>query len=134
MPDGVALEVGNQEIKKKGLTADAANASLKRTIPGVGLAMWHGTPETGYAAVGYDNRIGVSQELLSYHVRERFPYFAGEQALALLLGTARHRVISGSSLANGSPTWMLWDAEDMAKGLGRTGDVFLRHAGCGSAR
>ena len=84
------------------------DSMLKVAIASHGVVAWRGRKEGGYIAME-----GVSEELLSYRVRDRFPYLSGEQALAALVTVSRYRTY----VSNYRPRWRGWDTEEMGKAL-----------------
>ena len=138
IPDGLAMANWNDVTLSRSLGVDYINAGMSQNFATLGFLSWYGhvvrdsdNQIIPYADLGYDNLRPVSQELLSYWVRDRFPYLNAEQAKALLLNTARHQKIklvnnpsAGSQgwrhndkLVDGSASedWMAWDVKDMAK-------------------
>ncbi|WP_434723750.1 autotransporter domain-containing protein [Mesorhizobium sp. RIZ17] len=138
LPDGLFVANWNDISAAKGLSSDFINAGMSKTFPVMGLISWRGQilgPDGKVIPVetaGLENLIPISQELSSYWVRDRFPYFDGQQAMDVLMDTSRHRFIdiSGEPGADhlvdgsGAKDWMGWDVEDMRKAM--NGPTVLR--------
>ncbi len=128
VPDGLAMAVWNDVTLFDRLGVNYINAGISPSFPAMGLVNWYGHIRDGddniisYDGLGYDDLIPVSQELLSYWIRDHFPYLDGEQAKGVLLDSARHREIEFKTNAaqdklkdSGSKDedWMAWDTDDM---------------------
>ena len=121
---------------------DWVSSLLSPAIPAMGLINWYGwVRDSGgavrtYADIKYDNLIPVSQEMMSYWVNDRYPYFSLAYARQLFADTARHSVFDiPSNLRTGisevnqrgislraardaterGSDWMLWQHDDLEK-------------------
>ncbi|MBZ9600816.1 family 20 glycosylhydrolase [Phyllobacterium chamaecytisi] len=143
IPSGLQLSQWNDVSKLLNIGVDYINAGLSESIAGMGFISWSGlvydkdSKVKPYKDTGYDGLIGVSQEMSSYWVRDRFPYFDGEQALQLLMQFSRHRQITTAwalfiplpapfdylKESDADKDWMAWDTQDLAATF--NGPVFL---------
>jgi hexosaminidase len=138
IPDGIQLSLWNDVSKLSGLTFDEINATLGQSIAATGLVSWRGLIYDGSNKVvpinmsGFGDLLPVSQEMSSYWVRDRFPYFDGGQALQVLLDASRHlklqtlirinipftevglNLFTQTTYEKASWDWMAWDMVDMA--------------------
>ena len=136
--DGLGLANWNDVTLNESLDVNYINAGMSQNFAMLGLVSWYGPiikdgsdNVIPYADLGYDNLLPVSHELLSYWVRDHFPYLNAKQSKDLLLNTARHQKIKlidqpnprfhdwrhKDILEDGSASedWMAWDTDDMSK-------------------
>ncbi|MCY4325164.1 MAG: hypothetical protein OXC81_03985, partial [Betaproteobacteria bacterium] len=131
IPEGMMLSLRDAHtLNNPGGSSEWVNALFSGGFAGIGLVNWYGLVRQGgnfvdYATVGYDNLIPVSHELLSYWVRDRFPYLTGAQAMTVLYDASRHVTIVSPGGLNITVTapgerasdWMAWDTTDMEKAM-----------------